>query len=48
MNILGRASLQTSKFPGIKLRLTPNQPKPTKRKTKKVLLKGVKRRRKKY
>lgn len=45
MNVLGRASVQTSKFPGLKLRLTKNQP--TKKTTKKVLLKNVKRNRKK-
>ena len=48
MNVLGRASVRTSKFPGLKLRLTPNQPKPSKRKIKRKLLKGVKRSRKKY
>ena len=34
MNILGRASVQTSKFPGLKLRLTKNQP--TKKTTKNI------------
>ena len=43
MNAIGRASVQTSKFPGLKLRLTPNQPKPTKKNVKRNLLKNTKR-----
>ena len=42
MNVIGRASVQTSKFPGLKLRLTPNHPKPTKRNVKRSLLKNTK------
>ena len=43
MNAIGRCSVQTSKFPGMKLRLTQNQPVPTKRNTKRELLKNTKR-----
>ena len=38
MNIIGRSSIQTSKFPGLKLRLNPNQPKPTRKHNDKSLL----------
>ena len=42
MNVLGRSSIQTSKFPGLKLRLTPNQPKHNGKHTKRSLLKNTK------
>ena len=42
MNIIGRSSLRTSRYPGIKLRLNPNQPKPNRKHTKRVLLKNTK------
>jgi len=37
MNILGRASVNAKKFPGLRVRKTPNQPKPqqTRKKPKK-------------
>ena len=42
MNIIGRSSIKTSRFPGLKLRLTPNQPKHNGKHTKRSLLKNTK------
>tara|TARA_R110002020_G_scaffold377713_3_gene588812 strand:+ start:470 stop:634 length:165 start_codon:yes stop_codon:yes gene_type:complete len=42
MNIIGRSSIKTSRFPGLKLRITPNQPKQNGKHTKRSLLKNTK------